>query len=176
MDSVGRIINFGKDHFAVSRKFLNLNNEVTKIFFLTNFIIKLQIMFIQQIKIVTGTGHHSGDGRRGVSNCQTNNIVRLLFGSIWNPDTVYNLSVSDLSEFGKLVLVVCDHTNKNESLSLPDGMRFTKNEIFAFVSSSWKQTIYLYCPLGDQYKSSKQYLSSGKPKKFNQDHSQQKLL
>ena len=84
----------------------------------------------------------------------------MLFGSIWNPDTVYNLSVDDLSEVGKLVLVIID--SQAAGSLLPGGMEFTKNDIYEFVSSSYKQTIYLYCPLGDQYKSSKQYLSNGK--------------
>ena len=109
---------------------------------------------------MTGTGHHSVDGRRGVSNVQTNNIVRLLFGAIWNPCNEYNLSVDDLSQLGKLILYVIDHVNSGQHGLLQGGMEFTKNDIFAFSASSYKKTIYLYCPEG--YTSSKQYLTSSK--------------
>ena len=111
---------------------------------------------------MTGTGHHSQDGRRGVSNVQTNNLVRLFFGSVWNPSNEYHLTVDDLSQVGQLVLYVIDHCDNGQEAMLPGGMEFIKNDVYAFANSSFRKTLYLYCPTGDQYKSSKQYLTSRK--------------
>ena len=107
---------------------------------------------------MAGSGHHSKDGYRGIGNCQTNNLVRLLFSARWNPDAVYNLSCDDLTEVGKLILVILDHTNTQSFMQ--DGMEFTKNDILHFANSSYKKTIYFYCPKG--HETSKQYLTDGK--------------
>ena len=106
---------------------------------------------------MAGTGNGSTDGKRGVGNVQTNNLVKLLFAQIWNPGAEYNLSVNDLSELGRLILHIVD---RNDPGFNPNGLHFIKSDIFKFVRKSYLNGLYLYCPL--KKTDSKQYLPDGK--------------
>ena len=112
---------------------------------------------IQQIRVKTGTGNNSRDGSRGVGNCQMHMINRLLYGFERHPEAEYNLTVTELTETGRLMLNIIDKASYGDGL--PSTLRFVKNDLQHFVNRSYREMLYFYCPYG--MTGSSQYLNYG---------------
>ena len=75
-----------------------------------------------------------------------NMLIRLLFAQSCPPRSEYHLDVRDLTEFGRLLLMVADRYNQEPNL--PGDYRFLKNELFRFANKSFRQMLFLYYPPG----------------------------
>ena len=60
------------------------------------------------MRLSTGRGNKSKDGKKGLSTVQVHSIIRLYFGLTIAPDAEYRLDVRELTDVGKMLLCLMD--------------------------------------------------------------------
>ena len=66
------------------------------------------MIFLKQMKLLTGWGQHSSPGNQGLGTVQANMFIRLLYGKGYKPSKEYELDVRDMTNLGKLLVYLAE--------------------------------------------------------------------